>query len=319
MSIPDDHHQSLRGELRRRLLPTYLTQIDEAAAEDALQATLMQEWHRLNDHDFAETFATSIGIGSPADYLSRVVDVEGTPLLCGIRFYGGDRRRAFVELIAGDAIAEDCTAAALSAMLAYSMFQPARARVLMPGSHAPRVRAGWRVEADQVIAMAPAWVIAGTPSQRSEVVDLVPASQDEAAEFLIPGYARVAATDPALGSRLFPATNEDLESCHADGHLWWWTVQGERAGLIAARHDEVLGVKGLLIVEELVAPQFAGRGTATLAQRELAKRGCASCADVIVVGTIDAANAPSRATARRAGRAEVAAWHFLSPDAQGGV
>lgn len=40
-----------------------------------------------------------------------------------------------------------------------------------------------------------------------------------------------------------------------------------------------------------------------------------SGADETVVGTIDAANAPSRATARKAGRVEVAAWHFLGPGA----
>ncbi len=300
-------------------MPGYLAQMDQVSAERAIQSAISSELHRLGDHQFAESFASSIGIGSSADYLPRVIDVEGTPLLCGIRFYGGDRRQPFVELIAGPAIAEDCGSAALAAMRAYAMFQPSRARIFMSGAHSPRVGAGWRVETDQVIAMAPASAMARLPSLHAEAVDLVPASPEEAAAFLVPGYARVFAAHRALGARVFPATIADLQSCRADGHLWWWTVQGERAGLIAARHDEVLGVRGLLMVEELVAETFAGRGTAALAQRELAKRACAACADVMIVGTIDAANAPSRATARKAGRAEIAAWHFLSPEAGSGV
>lgn len=323
MNLSDDAHRSLLAEFRERLLPGYLTQMDQVSAEHAIHSAISSELQRLGDHTFAEAFAAAIGVGSSGDYLPRVIDVEGMPFLCGIRFYGGDRRQPFVELIAGPAIADDCSTAALAAMDAYAMFQPARARVLMSGSHAPRVRAGWHVETDQVIAMAPASAMARLASScaqaGSEALDLVPAAPDEAAAFLVPGYARVAAADPDLGSRLFPATSDDLESCRADGHLWWWTVQGERAGLIAARNDEVLGIRGLLMVEELVAAKFAGRGTAALAQRELAKRACASCADVKIVGTIDAANAPSRATARRAGRAEVAAWHFLSPNAGRGV
>lgn len=319
MSLPSDTHRSLQAEFRGRLLPGYVTQMDQVSAEHAIQSAISSELQRLGDYGFAEAFAAAIGIGSPADYLPRVIDVEGMPLLCGIRFYGGDRRQPFVELIAGHAAADDCSSAALAAMRAYAIFQPSRARVVMSGSRPPRVRAGWRVETDQVIAMAPASAMARLPSLPAAAVDLVSAAPDEAAAFLVPGYARIAEADPALRSRLSPATIEDLQSCWADGHLWWWMVQGERAGLIAARRDEVLGIKGLLMVEELVAATFAGRGTATLAQRELAKRACASCADVMIVGTIDAANAPSRATARKAGRAEVAAWHFLSPDAGRGV
>jgi hypothetical protein len=313
MCLPTHVCQSLHAEFRRRLLPAYLTQMDRSSAEGALQAAMTQELHRLKDHDFAVAFAASIGVGSPADYLPRVIDVNGAPLLCGIRFFGGDPRRSFVDLIAGDAITEDCADAALAAMRAYSTFNPSRARILMPGSQSPLVRAAWRAEADQVFAIAPAAVMADAPSPRPEVVDLVPASQDEAAAFVRSGYARVVASDPALGAKLFPATTDELGACQAQGQLWWWTIQGERAGLLAARLDEVLGVQGLLIVEELVAPHFAGRGTAALAQQELARRARATCAGAMILGTIDAANAPSRATARRAGRAEVASWHFLSP------
>ncbi|MCW5765933.1 MAG: hypothetical protein KIT68_08140 [Phycisphaeraceae bacterium] len=318
MGLPTHVCQSLHAEFRRRLLPTFLTQMDQASADAALHAALSEELRRLDDQGFAESFAAAMGLGSPTDYLPRVIDVAETPLFCAIRFFGGDRHQAFVDLIAGDAIAQDCAGAALKAMREYSMFEPVRARVLMPGLGAPPVRAGWTSRADQVFAIAPAAAIARAPTPRTEVVDLEPASPDEAAAFVRAGYQRIAEADPVLRARLFPATAEELDSCHAHGNLWWWTIRGARAGLLAARIDRVLGVKGLVIVEELVAASFAGRGTASLAQREMAKRACASCADVIVVGTIDASNAPSRATARRAGRAEVASWHFLSPGDGGG-
>jgi hypothetical protein len=311
MNPPQAVHRSLRAEFRDRLLPAYRTQMDEASAIRALDAALDEEVRRVDDLDFATSFAASIGLGASVDYLPRILEVDGALLLCGIRFFGGDRHRAFVDLIAGEALAGDCTRAASAAMHAYSSLRPTRARMLVPGLNAPRVRSGWRVDADQVLAMAPASVIAGIASQRTDTVDLVPASPVEAAAFVQLGSAHVAKADPVLGARLFPSTIEELGTCQADGHLWWWTIREQRAGLIAARHDEVLGVKGLLMVEEVVAPEFAGRGTAALAQRALARRASSSGADTMIVGTIDASNAPSRATARRAGRGEVASWHFL--------
>ncbi len=174
----------------------------------------------------------------------------------------------------------------------------------------PKVGAGWRVEGDQLLAAARAGAMVGSGVDTD--VGLEPARVDEAGRFVRAGYERLAAADPELRARVFPASEEDLAGCAEAGHLWWWTLGGERAGLLAARMDAVLGLGGLLMVEELVDARFAGRGTAAAAQRAVAK--CLP-AEMLVLGTIDMSNVASRRAARRAGRVEVAGWWFVRPEA----
>lgn len=303
----------LRGAFRGLLLPSYLAFMDQRSAERALDAAIDLELDRLGDLAFAESFAASIGLGSPSDYLPRCLDVDGAPLLCAIRFFGGDPARPFVELFAGERLEMNFGEAALAAMRAYEMFKPTCARIIMPGGRKPDAGPGWVAVQDQVLLVGRlADMTAGRAEPRLGVT-LVPAAHAEAEEFVREGYARIARVDPALRSRLFPATAEELGDCASHGHLWWWMLDEERAGIIAARPDSLLGIAGLLLVEELVVARFAGRGTAALAQRELAARAWAADPDGLMIGTIDAMNAASRATARRAGRSEVLSWWFLTP------
>jgi hypothetical protein len=303
----------LRGAFRSRLLPSYLAFMNPSSAERALDAAIDLELDRLGDLAFAESFAASIGIGSPSDYLPRCLDVDGAPLLCAIRFFGGDRARPFVELIAGERLQVNCEQAALAAMRTYEVFQPTSARLIIPGGRKPDVGPGWVAVQDQVLLVGRVAEMEAGRAEHPLRVSLFPAAHDEAAEFVRAGYARIAAADSALRSRLFPATAEELAECAGHGHLWWWMLEGDRAGLIAARPDSVLGFSGLLMVEELVAQDFSGRGTAAMAQRELASKARATDPDGLMIGTIDAMNAASRATARRAGRSEVLSWWFLTP------
>lgn len=303
----------LRDAFRRRLLSSYLFLMDSTTAERSLNNAIDQELNRLHDVALAEGFAASIGFGSPAEYLSRLIDVKGLPLLCAIRFFGGDRSRPFVDIFAGDSLEADCTVAAAAAMQAYKAFRPACVRIIMPGTIAPEVDPGWRIEQDQVLAVGRPSAMAANNSASPVIVKLLAAKTDEAAEFVRAGYSRIAAADAVLRQRLFPATSEELGACADHGHLWWWTVEGERAGIIAAKRDALLGVEGLVMVEEIVAPRFAGRGTAAVAQRALAASVLTTGTDNFILGTIDAMNTPSRSTARRAGRSELLSWWFLTP------
>lgn len=304
--------EALRISLRHRLTPQFLECMDERSAFLALDAALAQELDRLNDHEFASTFAASIGLASATDYLPRILRVGGAPLLCGIRFYNGNPQQPFVDLLAGEALEDGMVDAAIAAMRAFEVFRPTRARIVVPGTQRPNLPTGWAAELDQVLAVAPVKKVAKVERRPDHHVSIAPAACDEASAFVRAGYKQLAANDPALALRVFAATEDQLEECRSHGHLWWWTMNGERAGLIAARPDAVLGVTGLLMVEELIDARWAGLGSAAMAQREVARRVATSAPGTLMLGTIDATNLASRATARHASRTEIAAWYFLT-------
>jgi hypothetical protein len=310
LSIQDESlRDALLGVLMQSLAPAVLPWSDEATLQADLTAMLDDQLSRRADLPAAEAFHAAIGLLSPPDYLSRVVPVGAAWVLCGIRFYGGDRDRPFVELIAWTERALDLFAAADVAMDAFAAFQPTCARVLLPEGVRLSTRDGRSVRADQVLLVARAGEM--TPADRSAQVALQDAPVDEAAAFVAERYAELALRDPALAAHVPASTREQLEECAATGRLAWWMVDGARAGLIGVARGKMLGLRGYLVIEEIVAPAFRGRGTAAAAQCELASEISQADPQALIFGTIDAVNQASLRTARRAGRDAIATWWFL--------
>ena len=73
-----------------------------AGGPERVRAWFAAQLDRVTDPDFAQLFAEHIALPgvAEADFNHRIVERGGLRLLGGIRFFGGDAARPFVEAIA---------------------------------------------------------------------------------------------------------------------------------------------------------------------------------------------------------------------------
>ncbi|MFW6053604.1 MAG: GNAT family N-acetyltransferase [Persicimonas sp.] len=280
---------------------------------------LQVELDRCEDMGFATRFAAACPVEGcqPEDYLQGVIRVGGRQqLLTGIRFHGG-LGFPFVDLIAAAQPLDDAAAMAdaLAAIRAeYAPFEPQTVRILRGSERPLMLPSGINATADQHVVVGPIDVLAAqpTPSPREEV-QLAPAGDTaEAARFVEAAYDAFYAEQPAFESIIFPADQSDLEECQETGLLRYISVDGARAGVVATRDGLGPFVCGQEMVEQVLNPDFRGRGIAAIAQRRLLEQLAEQSPGEVIWGTIDDRNVASRATAHRAGRRELASWHWLN-------
>ena len=128
------------------------------------------------------------------------------------------------------------------------------------------------------------------------------------------GYEHVSDT---LKGRVFPASHDELEACQSNGILRQIWVGEQVAGVIAVEAAIEYGVRGWVVIEEVLLPAFRGRGFASVAQGHLAKILAESAPEKILFGTIDTLNEASLRTAQRVGREVISAYWWLLVDAHG--
>ena len=222
--------------------------------------------------------------------------------LCGLRLFGGDASKPFVEVVATTAPLDqsiDCAANV------FARFNPIAVRIESAGEMRPP--SARMLVPDTLVYAERAAAIARSGS----AVELELASLQDAERFVVECYAAFAESEPDLVGRVPPASREELEECAHEGTLGWWLLGDERAGLIGVCPATLGGLAGMLIVEECVHPAFRGRGSAAMAQRAVAAQ--LPRTDVLM-GTIDASNHASRRTAQAVGRRVVSQTWFASVD-----
>lgn len=299
--------------------------MDEVRARRAAWIDQQLAW--CEDRKVAVSRASSLMVGAPRDFLNVVVDVAGATTLCGIRHYGGDGNRPFVDLVAttdaaawtGDRLAGTASAA----MAAYPAFGPPMVRVPVAGTDAPPLPADWTAGVDQFLVAATLdEMVEREPEVALPAVTLRPASVDEALLFEADCYDAFADRAPSLQGGVRPSDRDELATCVKNGRVLSWFLEDEPrwpAGLLCVERLDFqdgswAGIDGWLVVEECVAGWAAGRRSATAAQRELARTLVAedaANAALHMYGTILGENAPSLATARRAGRETIGTAWFV--------
>lgn len=265
--------------------------------ERALAAWLAVQIERTEDPAFARLFSDHIDLPvAEASYLHRPIETPRGALLGGVRFYGQDVARPFVEVIAHRF--DDLGALADAVGAEWRAFAPTGLRLVL-GPEAAVGSLDVTVHAARAGAMAPP----------RGGVSLGPITPEAAAEMVRDRYALMAREAPALRRDVGPpAEPGDLRRWHEAGDLHGIEVRGLTVGLLATRPGAVDWIAGDVVAEEVVAAAHAGRGHAAEAQRLWA---AARAPDRLLVGTIDAANHASRRTAERAGRPEVLRAVFL--------
>lgn len=252
----------------------------------------------------------------PKDFADRIVEGEGLRLLGGIRFFGGDRKRPFVDALAwtelGDGGAEQAIWPRLGRLIAreWASFAPRSVRVLTPpATPLPDARR------DLDLHAAPYGSMRGSAPNSRRRVRLEPFDDISAAARLVrQRYEALSLAEPELGTHMAPADAEDLSRCAASGGLFAIRFEdggdAPLAGVLATEPGEVAWLEGDVIVEEVVSAPFAGLGLAAEAQLALADLR-ADRPGRLLIGTIDDLNEPSRKTALRAGRPPLLRYAFL--------
>ena len=280
-------------------------------ARAVIERQLRVERDRCHQAAFAANFARSCPVDGAReeDYQQSLWMCDGALVLTGIRFKGGRIDAPFVDLLATTAswAEPERMSAVLDAVFErYKVFSPRSVRVL--GEVAPPAldEASWVVAMDQVI-------VVGDPTTMATAHDvtLTPVEDLSAAsDFVQFAYDELFAAHPDMEEMLCPASFEALEQCD---HVYWIGDRDHvRCGVLATEHAYGPMACGQCVIEEVVARPFRGQRLASGAQRALAQVLVESGVDQLIWGTIDAKNTPSRRTALRAGRQEVAAWHWIS-------
>jgi len=270
---------------------------------------LDDEFAKVDDPAYVRLFTDHVNLPgvAPEDYAHRVVETSRGALLGGIRFYGRDVTRPFVEVVGHDFddldALRDCVHREWSAFAA--RFARLRAR---PGSVC-----GPRVLLDNGVHLARYRDIPA-PDGR---VSLAPFEDVEDAIAVVRRrYDRMAVDDPGLARNVSPAEADDVREWHSAGQLQAIMLRDNAIGAIGAigvfavAPGRVGWVDADEINEEVVDADYAGHGHAVSAQRAWAGRP-AHDADRLLVGTVDRLNEVSRRTAERAGRPRVLEDVFL--------
>jgi RimJ/RimL family protein N-acetyltransferase len=127
-------------------------------------------------------------------------------------------------------------------------------------------------------------------------------------------YETLHSTSPEVSNFARPETRQSLHECAEHGAFFRVLIDDRNAGFIAARPDEYRQWKGWEIVEEVLHPEFRGKGFGPAVQQALLVKLDNEVAPA-VFGTIAAENLPSLKTALRVGRrvVEISSFIYLTP------
>lgn len=268
------------------------------SGEAMIACWLQEEVRRCSDPDFSRLFSDHIALEgiAQADYNHRLMRSRDGTLLGGIRFYRRNIARPFVEIIAHSF----ANLASLRAAVAseWRSFSPTHLRLNVPAHRFPAADA--QLDISIHFASYRELSKAGLPP-----ISLTPMSDINAAAAVATGvYDQLALENPELAEAIGPADASDLEACHESEGLFAIrpTPAGPLAGLLAVRPATIDWIEGDEVVEELILPEWRGKGLAASAQQTLGRRRQRRA--TVLIGTIDRLNTASRRTALRAGRPE---------------
>jgi hypothetical protein len=258
---------------------------------------------KVDDQEFAAQFAAQVPLPGVAvgDYAHRVVRTSRGALLGGIRFYGRDPARPFVDVLAHDF--DDLDALTACVRDEWAMFATRFARLrAAPGS----------ITGSSVLLDVSIHVARYTDMRPSDGrVSLAPFDDVEDAVAIVGRrYERLTADDPALANNVSPAAPDALRTWHSAGQLHAIRRHHNVIGLLAVAPGRVGWIDADEINEEVIAVEHSGRGYAASAQTAWA-RYPGNDGGRMLVGTIDRFNEASRRTAERAGRPRVLDDVFL--------
>ncbi|WP_127075590.1 hypothetical protein [Rhodomicrobium lacus] len=116
---------------------------------------------------------------------------------------------------------------------------------------------------------------------------------------------------PGLRGEVRTETEDSLGFCLRHGFLFEILVDGRWAGVVAAKWRTLAGIRGVFMVEIVLDGDVRGQRLGPAVHQLFAEAVAMSAPEAVIIGTISAKNPWSLQAARRAGRIEIGAWHWV--------
>ncbi len=240
---------------------------DEVDIADALYGrrgrTLLEEWLArqvalTHDLAFAREFSDHVDLPGVrvTDYLHRHLVTSAGTLLGGIRFYGRDINRPFVEIIAHSF--DDLNRMRVCVSQEWAMFAPLCLRV--------RTAPGGRLGGAGGVVLDESVYVAAYREMTSRAPNVWLAAFDSAEAAMAIVADRYRQLDSALARNISAATAAELDDWHTRDHLCAIRTTAGIVGLLAVVPGVIDWIDGDVINEEVVTVEHGGHGYAAAGQ-----------------------------------------------------
>jgi L-amino acid N-acyltransferase YncA len=287
---------------------------------DLLEADLREEARQvaalITDDEAARKVAEAMKtFGFPPErFRARLVDIGGHRFIARIDFPDTSGIAPFVDILHASTppgeIADGAALRRLAGAFAdfaprfVQFYHPAHRPLRMPGiSRDHHFLAGL---AREMAARQPSAGLARVSLRRPAGLEFYPRYVDS--------YQQMYAERPHLKAKVRIESEESLSECDAAGFLYEIMVDGNWAGIVAARPELIAGVRSMFMTEIVLNAAARGQGLGPAVHQRLAANVAAIDDRSILTGIIAAANVPSLKTATRAGRAEIGGWYRFDLD-----
>jgi len=243
---------------------------------------------------------------------SRLIAFDGHWLVATVNFHDHAAERPFICLDRSTippGMISDWSGLKQRLLQRFAEFRP-RAALFFHPSHLPLTAPTAGID-DHLLA-APAKHIAEMPTaagterialQRSTGLDFYPRYKAI--------YEATYVERPELRGEVRTETRDSLAYCLKHGFLFEIFVDGAWAGVVAAKRRTLVGIRGMFMVEIVLAADSRGQRLGPAVHQLFAEAVARVEPDAVIIGTISEKNPWSLQAAFRAGRVEIGAWHWV--------
>lgn len=321
----DDVLQRLTEARLRSYLPAILRWQGQAKVRQRLESETLGLLERTTDERAGRRLMTRFptpGAADPTAYLDALVPLADDSLaLTGIRFRGGDPSKPFVDILAVEGSpTERRLPVVLEAVDArWSLFAPLCVRLSVASADAvrvsdlgPRSRVDLRVIAGRVADIRA--VRLGT----LDGLEIQVASDMAWYEHYRREYDSFLAAASKHGEWAQPESYESLARATREAALFLVRLHGDLSGIYSMPRGSAHGLSGFRVQEKFLFDSIRGRGLGARVEHAVVKQLPAGRDDV-VFGSVEEGNLPSRASAYRLGRVDIATKLWLTPPGRSGM
>lgn len=309
-----DHTKEFLKYALEQAHPLLLEWYGQTTLTDHFLEDIKRDAREFFSDEFAARFAgnaSELGI-APNFFKHRLLEVAGRRLIAGIRFFGMDIKRPFVDVVRISKPLENPNQQReISQFLSeeFAAFKPTRWRIFQ-ASHLEFQFAGCDPDLRVVAGLLSSINAQPKPSNFNRI-KLKPASNLEFYPRYQKLYQDLYAKRPWLSDVARTETLEDVTHYLEHDKVFEIFIDGTWAGITIAAQNQEWGLKGWLMIEIALESGWHGQDLGVAVQRQLVAKLGDSGNDTLF-GTIGAVNIPMQKTATRVGRVDLGGYFWVN-------